>query len=299
MQRRTWLLGAGGLATSAYLARAAISVPARRIDLTGYRRTFEANFRDPRQKLFIRDGGPFTTRYEQWGGLRTLPATSEMELFVDPYFIPAVTGTDKAGHADAPDGSGSPLGYNPFEISDGALHISAIPVPAPIKQRVDRAYLSGLLSTEWSFKQRYGYFEMRAQLPPGKGLWSAFWMVSDTAKEHIEIDVLEAVGEGNRIYHSVHLSPPRGTGTHLARFPGFDYALDMHSYGVSWTEDDIIFFVDRVESARIDGRPLRGAPPMYLLANLAIGGTWPGTPPPTTHFPAVMTIDYIHAYQKI
>src|SRR5690349_12239038 len=38
--------------------------------------------------------------------------------------------------------------------------------------------------------------------------------------------------------------------------------------------------------------------PMYLLANLAVGGNWPGVPDASTHFPAQMKIDYIRAYSN-
>ena len=293
------MLGAAAVATTGGLAANGLAQRPSHIELAKYRLTFNAEFDDPDRPLSVREGGPFTHRYEQWGGLRTLPATSELELFVDKAFVPAAGGTDKAGHADAPAGRGAPLGYDPFRVHDGSLDIAAVPLSADLLGRVDRPYLSGLVSTEWSFKQRYGYFEIRAQLPPGRGLWSAFWMVADTSAEHIEIDVLEAIGEGDRIYHSVHVSPPRGKGTHLARHPGFDYSDGMHTYGVAWTEADIVFFVDGIESARVDGAPLRNAPPMYLLANLAVGGTWPGTPPASTQFPAIMRVDYIRAYAAL
>jgi beta-glucanase (GH16 family) len=37
---------------------------------------------------------------------------------------------------------------------------------------------------------------------------------------------------------------------------------------------------------------------MYLLANLAVGGIWPGSPPSSTTFPATMRIEYIRAYER-
>ena len=60
------------------------------------------------------------------------------------------------------------------------------------------------------------------------------------------------------------------------------------------------------DSGRIalDGREVRRQPtppdmnkPMYMLANLAVGGSWPGAPDAGTRFPARLTIDYIRAYR--
>ena len=295
LRRKIVLLGSAGLVAEAL--GAPVRAQRQRFDLKGFRQTFAAEFNNPRLPLSVHEGGPFTTRYEQWGGLRTLPGNKEQELYVDKTFVPATAGTDKMGHADAPPGTGSPLGYDPFTLRDGCLDITAVPAPAALRDRVDRPYLSGLISTEWSFAQRYGYFEMRARLPSGRGLWPGFWMVSKTSAEHIEIDVMEAIGEGNRIYHSIHVPATRGQSVHIPHQVHFDYADGMHTYAVSWTERELVFFVDGLETAKADGAPLRDAPPMYLIANLAVGGSWPGPPAISTHFPAIMQIDYIRAYQ--
>ena len=37
---------------------------------------------------------------------------------------------------------------------------------------------------------------------------------------------------------------------------------------------------------------------MYMIANLGIGGTWPGAPDASTPWPAHYNIDYIRAYAK-
>ena len=38
--------------------------------------------------------------------------------------------------------------------------------------------------------------------------------------------------------------------------------------------------------------------PMYMIADLAVGGYWPGDPDASTPFPAQMKIDYLRAYQS-
>src|SRR6185437_9098366 len=39
--------------------------------------------------------------------------------------------------------------------------------------------------------------------------------------------------------------------------------------------------------------------PMYMIANLAVGGTWPGDVDASTPFPGQMQIDYIRAYATL
>jgi hypothetical protein len=296
MRRRDLLqLGCAGL-----IPAAAAHGKERGVDLSEYKLSFSAEFNDPSAALLTKDGGPFSSRFEEWGGLRTLPGNKEAELYVDAGFVPSAEGTDSLGRADARPGSARPsLGVNPFRVRGGALEITAIATPPGLRDRVDRAYLSGMISTDRSFAQRYGYFEMRARLPGGRGLWPAFWMVAKTQREHIEIDVMEAVGwDTKHIYQSTHISPSRGQGIH--RRVGrdkFDYTDGMHAYGVEWTANALIFYLDGIETVRTDGEPFRSSPPMYLIANLAVGGDWAGAPDETTQFPAVMRIDYIRAYQ--
>jgi len=60
------------------------------------------------------------------------------------------------------------------------------------------------------------------------------------------------------------------------------------------TTDDIIFYFDGVELRRVP-TPEEAKVPLYILANLALGGGWPidNTPDPSH-----MYIDYIRAYAK-
>ena len=68
--------------------------------------------------------------------------------------------------------------------------------------------------------------------------------------------------------------------------------VDVQSPGVSVFDEDAAPFLPR-------GSCLFESPrgPMYILANLAVGGDWPGAPDATTQFPATFDIDYIRAYR--
>jgi len=65
----------------------------------------------------------------------------------------------------------------------------------------------------------------------------------------------------------------------------------FHSYGVLWGPKAIIFFIDRVATARF-ATPPDMHQPMYPLLNLAVGG-W--ARPPDTRTPAKMTmaVEYV------
>ena len=71
LRRKIVLLGSTGFVANAL--GAAVRAQGQSFDLTGFRQTFAAEFNNPRLPLSVHEGGPFTTRYEQWGGLRTLP----------------------------------------------------------------------------------------------------------------------------------------------------------------------------------------------------------------------------------
>jgi beta-glucanase (GH16 family) len=37
---------------------------------------------------------------------------------------------------------------------------------------------------------------------------------------------------------------------------------------------------------------------MYIVANLAVGGSWPGPPNASTPFPSALEIDYIRVWRR-
>lgn len=183
-------------------------------------------------------------------------------------------------------------GLDPFSIDEGVLEITAQPTPMGAGGDIETyPYVSGLISTQPSFSQTYGYFEMRAELPQGKGLWPAFWMLPKDDSWPPELDVVESIGDPSQVYMTAHSKHGKSFGAEARITPHI-----FHTFAVSWDPRDVIWYIDGNEAGRVL-TPEDMHKPMYLLANLAVGGNWPGAPDASTRFPAKLMIDYIRAYR--
>lgn len=141
----------------------------------------------------------------------------------------------------------------------------------------------------------YGYIEITAQLPTGRGLWTAFWLLPATYQWPPEIDIVEALGhEPTTIHYAVHrVNAPKSEHTQPT---GFRMAAGMHRYGLDWQPGRLTWYLDgRATWTVTSAVP---AEPMYLLANLAVGGDWPGPPDSATRFPAAYRIDTITVWRQ-
>ncbi|AQR61179.1 hypothetical protein BZG35_05575 [Brevundimonas sp. LM2] len=257
------------------------------IDLSHYRVTFREEF----DTLSLVDpttgAGLWKTQYASgsqdsiWTGYssRTLAPNEELQLYVDPQL------TGKGNRA---------LGLNPFRISDGTLRIRGERTPEAVKPILwDYAYTSGLLTTQTSFAQTYGYFEIRARLPSGQGVWPAFWLLPTEPNGISELDVFEQLG-GTTIHQTAHSgttsAPVRaGFATQVATATSY-----FHTYGVLWTAQTVTWYIDGVASAAM-ATPPDMHQPMYMLVNLAIGGSWGGNPGPD-FVGADFLVDYVRVY---
>lgn len=183
-------------------------------------------------------------------------------------------------------------GFDPFSIDEGVLEITAQPTSSSAAGGIESyPFVSGLISTQPSFSQTYGYFEMRAELPQGKGLWPAFWMLPQDDSWPPELDIVESIGDPSHVYMTAHSKCGKSFGAEAQITPHI-----FHTFAVSWDERDLIWYIDGGEAGRVP-TPEDMHKPMYLLANLAVGGTWPGAPDASTRFPAKLMIDYIRAYR--
>jgi len=189
------------------------------------------------------------------------------------------------------------FGVSPFEFDGNRMSIVANKTPDSLKSSANnKSYTSGVLTTYKKFEMLYGYVEMRAKLPKGQGLWPALWLlnVSDYGSTP-EIDIMEFLGNEPdtiyNVYHSKYVSTP----SFEAKGP--DYTSDFHTFGMKWTEGQIIWYVDGKEVNRYESGYVANES-MYLIVNLALGGSWGGNVDGSTPFPARYQIDYVRAYQR-
>ncbi len=185
--------------------------------------------------------------------------------------------------------------YTPAAVtsSNGLLHLQAT------QQSLDGySYTSGVINSYGKFAPQYGYFEMRAKLPRGKGFWPAFWLFPESGSGPAEIDTFESLGnQTNTVYMTNHWQSATGASAQSqTAYVGPDFSQDFHTFAVKWTPTELVSYIDGVERARsTQGVPTQ---PMYLIVNLAVGGHWPGNPDATTPFPSSFDVDYIRVYQQ-
>lgn len=169
-------------------------------------------------------------------------------------------------------------------------------------------YQSSRITTKDKFEFKYGVIEVRAQLPEGKGLWPAIWMLGndiDSLKWPAcgEIDIMEYAGkEPGYIHTSLH-TPSSFGNTFNTRKTLVDGILEgFHIYRVYWTKDLIEFYIDQdlvyTFSPKLkDNANWPFNKPFYVILNMAIGGNFAGTEIDDSIFPKEFKIDYVKIYK--
>lgn len=163
-------------------------------------------------------------------------------------------------------------------------------------------YTSGAVTTLDKFSQQYGYFEIRAILPAGSGLWPAFWMLDQNISNYPpEIDIFEFLGHKMNIVHQglIYRDANNDVGSDRLSMDWLQSLADnnWHTYGLEWSPGELIFYVDGYETGRITRSEVPDVP-MYVILNMAVGGGWPGIPNENTRLAKTMKIDYVRAYEK-
>ena len=176
-----------------------------------------------------------------------------------------------------------------------------IRIRADRRKILQQDYTTGELASFGKFSHAYGYFEMEARVPKGKGFWPAFWIMPFESGTNgaAEIDVMEILCQDPYTVHTTlhYLGMVSGRNLGLGESSGgSDFSEGFHKFAVSWRPSVLVWLVDGVEKFRIEGNMVPSTPE-YIIANLAIGGSWPLPPDATTRFSAYMDIKSVHVYQ--
>jgi hypothetical protein len=159
--------------------------------------------------------------------------------------------------------------------------------------------------------------EARIQLPAGgKGYWPAFWALGSTFRTHQqvwprtgELDVMENINDSSAIHGTFHCDrllggacrEPHGLSA-VDRLPNAAGSAGTHTYAIIWNTapEELLW--------QVDGHTYAAATPAsvgrqvwqatlghgyFLILNLAIGGTWPGSPNAATKPGASMLVDWV------
>lgn len=170
----------------------------------------------------------------------------------------------------------------------------------------DSVYLDYLTACIWSIDTfRYGYFECRAVVPKGKGLWPAFWLFGQNGKD--EIDIMECKGErSNDVHVDIHLPERKDyvkNNIGLKKDWGGWVKMktpivnDTIIYSGVWLPNSLTYFVNGVPVSHFDGD---FSTPMNVIVNLAVArDNYPFNPGPDaqTVFPADYQVDYVRVWK--
>lgn len=151
------------------------------------------------------------------------------------------------------------------------------------------------------FEQQYGYFEARCKVPEVYGAWAAFWLMPSnnfkgdqpgSGADGSELDIFESMYMyindplyQNSVTHAIHID---GYGDDIKsmgsqHFYMEDLYTEYHTYGLEWTPEEYIFYIDGKETWRTNKTPDKNEKgkeydniahtPEYIILSCEVAGT--------------------------
>jgi beta-glucanase (GH16 family) len=185
------------------------------------------------------------------------------------------------------------------------------------------SWFSARMKTQGLVNFQYGRIEASIQLPDttNQGLWPAFWSLGSDINSTPwpacgETDVMEVWSpsvlngpgpDGNR--STLHTASTGGSGLQpngAFTFPtGHTNNTALHTYGMIWSANMQQFYIDNpaqpyyiaTTSNLSSGDTWPFNAQLFLITNIAVGGTLGGTTSSSTPDPAIMMFDYVRQYQ--
>ncbi|MBQ9552807.1 MAG: glycoside hydrolase family 16 protein [Clostridia bacterium] len=218
------------------------------------------------------------------------------------------------------------------KVENGNLVISTQYFDEPLEYRYPKydwvddygpGYYTGVITTRDKYEQCYGYFEVRCKLPAARGMWSAFWMMNDKVvnvdgfgDDGTEVDVFESMYYKDHwwgddcVIGGIHYDGygPEEKGDSIGKiFVKGDPYKEFNTYGLEWSPDEYIFYINGYECGRISTGGVSDNPEYLLLSCEVAGhdgiadadrhGTGKIDLTPKANWPAEFVVDYVRCYQ--
>lgn len=178
-------------------------------------------------------------------------------------------------------------------------------------------YVSGRIESKTTFgpSSAQGETEYRfmahIKMPPGNGMWPAFWSFGDPWPTRGEIDIIEARGNlpmefsSNIFYGTEPGIPITNIENTLAEHEvDVDITSDFHTYELIWTANNLEIWFDGALLHRYTANPLNYIATIFgqkqqIVLNTAVGGFFfPNTSPSTFVDISEMQVDWVRVYKR-
>ena len=188
------------------------------------------------------------------------------------------------------------------EVKDGNLVITTayfedgLPTPDAYKGYFEKrpndkdykgGWYTGVVETRGKFEGLYGYYECRAILPKSSGMWSAFWMMNEgvykvdgSGKDGTEVDIFESMyykdvwwGAGDAVVTGIHYDGygDGHQGDSIGKWFANNPYEEFNTYGVEWTPEEYIFYINGVETGRLSTGGV-SQNPEYMILSCEVAG---------------------------
>jgi len=194
-------------------------------------------------------------------------------------------------------------------VEDGQLHIRAILADSERPDRVGPT--SGRLVSKPGLLPVYGHYEIRAQLPCGRGSWPAIWMLGQRGEwpGRGEIDIAEWSGRydgADELRSALHAADFHGGGARTGKAAVSAACGDFHVYRLWWTASELRVAVDggfddahlvyrKPEDSTAANWPF--SQPYQLILNVAVGGNLGGEVEANEAGMFEMLVDYVRVFR--
>jgi beta-glucanase (GH16 family) len=196
-----------------------------------------------------------------------------------------------------------------IEVSNGTLKIYA---KKTITANGNTEFSAGLISTQNSLNQKYGYFEIRAKVNTQTGPHCAFWLIQHSVGVAntppnpsiygTEIDIFEyhkAAGNEN-LYFGLHWNGYNTADNTAKVLYGSSYTPGIsngfHVFGLEWTPKEYIVYVDGKEKIRSSNAVSHT--PEFILLSTEITGYGGDRFKMSNTMPDVFEVDYLKVYAR-